>query len=217
MRVLGGVRNLGSFRDFSLRLEYQTGNFGNFAITQKEFVMNSKLARLILVVLAALSLSACFETLSKRPAGYVRDASGIPRGYFIPPGTSDTEQLLWVKNEEEKHCGEKRREDILIGAVVGAAAGALIAGRGSSASGAVIGGIGGAAAGSMTVGEYCSMLQTTRGLIQTQTNAQLPVETLRCKQVFDSRTGKWFIPAGGCQRDVQQQQVLPARPSYVPR
>jgi len=32
MRVLGGVRDLGSFRDFSLRLEYQTGNFGNFAI-----------------------------------------------------------------------------------------------------------------------------------------------------------------------------------------
>ncbi len=32
MRVLGGMRDLGSFRDFSFRLEYQGQEFGNFAI-----------------------------------------------------------------------------------------------------------------------------------------------------------------------------------------
>ena len=178
--------------------------------------MNTKFFRLIIVItLAVLSTTGCFETLSKRPAGYVRDATGIPRGYYIPEGKSDTEQLLWIKEEEKKYCGEKRWEDILIGAAIGAGAGALIAGKGSSASGAVIGGIGGASAGAMTVGEYCSNLQTTRGLIQAQTNAQLPVETLRCKQVFDSRAGKWVI--GACQRDIQQQQTLDALPKYVPR
>ncbi|MBP7811795.1 MAG: hypothetical protein KA054_03055 [Candidatus Moranbacteria bacterium] len=175
--------------------------------------MNTKFVRLVLVVLASLSLAGCFETLGRRPAGYTHQG-----GYLIPPGQSAEEQLVWVNQEEAVRCGpDARRLDIITGVVIGAAAGAVIASRGSRATGAVLGGLGGGAIGTMSVGDYCSTLQRSRGLIQAHITAQLPVETLRCKQVFDSRTGKWFIPAGGCQRDVQQQQVLPARPSYVPR
>ncbi len=179
--------------------------------------MNTKFFRLIIVITAVLSTTGCLETLSKRPAGYVRDASGIPRGYYIPEGLSKTEQLRWVQVEESKYCGEQGRGEILIGAAIGAAAGAAIAGKGARGTGAIIGGIAGAGAGSITRGEYCRNLQTTRGLIQAEINSQLPVETYQCEQVYDPRTKQWVIPEGACRRNIQQQQVLPVRPAYVPR
>ncbi len=175
--------------------------------------MNTKFVRLVLVVLASLSLAGCFETLGRRPAGYTHQG-----GYLIPPGQSAEEQLAWVNQEEAVRCRpDARRLDIITGVVIGATAGAVIASRGSRATGAVLGGLGGGAIGTMSVGDYCSTLQRTRGLIQAHITAQQPVETYQCQQVFDTKTGKWVIPEGACQRNIQQQRTLDALPKYIPR
>ncbi len=178
--------------------------------------MNAKLISLFLLIVSLL-LEGC-GGLGQRPSGYVYDQAGMPRGYLIPAGRTAEEQLSWVDQEEYRYCrAESRQVDTIVGVAIGATVGAVLAGRNSRATGAVLGGLGGGVLGSMSTGEYCRMLQTTRGLLQAHIKSQRPVETYRCEQVYDPRTKRWVIPEGACRRGVDQRQMLPARPVYVPR
>jgi hypothetical protein len=143
--------------------------------------MNTKLISLILLV-SSLLLGGCIETLAKRPDGYVSDQAGVPHPYIIPPGRTAGEQLSWLEREEYQKCGPNAvRADTIVGVAVGATLGAVLAGRSSRATGAVLGGVGGGALSSMSVGRYCSMLRTTRGLVMQQ------IEDNRAKSVCTHR------------------------------
>ncbi len=148
--------------------------------------MNTKLISLILLVSSFL-LGGCIETLAKRPAGYVYDQTGTPRGYLIPAGRTAQEQLVWVNQEEYRYCrAESRQVDTIVGVAIGATVGAVLAGRGSRATGAALGGLGGGVLGSMSTGEYCSMLQTTRGLITQKIADDSPRSNCRHYQVEEN-------------------------------
>jgi hypothetical protein len=147
--------------------------------------MNAKLISLFLLI-ASLLLGGC-GGLGQRPAGYVYDQAGMLRGYLIPAGRTAQEQLTWVNQEENRYCRpESRQIDTIVGVAIGATVGAVLAGRGSRATGAALGGLGGGVLGSMSTGEYCSMLQTTRGLITEKIAADSPRSNCRHHQVEEN-------------------------------
>ncbi len=182
------MRNLGSFRGFSLRLEYQTGNFGILplainSLTYGGITMNTKLISLLLLGISLL-LGGC-GGLGVQPDGYVVDQTGRAHPYIIPPGRTTGEQLSWLEREEYQRCGPNAvRADTIAGVAVGATLGAVLAGRCARATGAVLGGVGGGALSSMTVGQYCSMLRTTRDLVTQQ------IEDNRAKSACVHRQGE---------------------------
>ncbi len=145
--------------------------------------MNTKLISLLLLVISLL-LGGC-GGLGVQPDGYVADRMGVPHPYIIPPGRTAGEQLSWLEREEYQKCGPNAvRTDTMVGVAVGATLGAVLAGRGARAIGAVAGGVGGGALSSMTVGRYCSMLRTTRGLVMQQ------MEDNRAKSACVHRQGE---------------------------
>lgn len=150
--------------------------------------MNTNFFRLIIVItLAVLSTTGCLKTFAQRPAGYVPDQMGVPHPYIIPPGRTVGEQLKWIEREEYAKCSDSAsRVDTITGVVVGATLGAVLAGRGSRATGAVLGGLGGGALSSMSIGEYCAMLQTTRGLIMQKIADDSPRSSCRHYQVEEN-------------------------------
>lgn len=151
--------------------------------------MNTKLCTLLLAI--SFLLGGCIETLAKRPDGYVPDQMGVPHPYIIPPGRTIGEQLSWVEREEYRKCGENAsRADTITGVVVGATLGAVLAGRGSRATGAVLGGVGGGVLSSMSLGQYCGMLRTTRGLIMQKIANDSPQSVCQHRQVEEN--GRWY-------------------------
>ena len=149
--------------------------------------MNTKLISLLLLV---LSLGGC-GGLGTHPDGYVVDQAGRAHPYIIPPGRTAGEQLAWLEREEYQRCGPNAvRTDTIAGVAVGATLGAILAGKGSRAIGAVFGGVGGGALSSMSIGQYCSMLRTTRGLVAQQIEDNKPKSA--CVHRQGERDGKRY-------------------------
>ncbi len=145
--------------------------------------MNTKLISILILALSLL-LGGC-GGLGTHPDGYVVDQTGRAHPYIIPPGRTAGEQLSWLEREEYQKCGPNAvRTDTMVGVAVGATLGAVLAGKGSRATGAALGGVGGGALSSMTVGRYCSMLRTTRGLVMQQ------IEDNRSKSACVHRQGE---------------------------
>lgn len=150
----------------------------------EELVMNANKLMSLLLIAAAMFLNGC-AVHGHRPAGYVYDSIGVPHGYLIPTGRTAEDQLRWVDLEEQRYCSRNARmADTIVGVVIGATSGAVIAGRAARAPGAVIGGLGGGTVSSVGVGQYCGMLQTTRGLITQK------IEDYSAKSICQHRQGE---------------------------
>ncbi len=158
------------------------------------------------IVALSFLLGGC-GGLGQRPDGYVADRMGVPHGYIIPPGRTAEAQLRWLEQEGTRYCHpDSTRRDALVGAVAGAAIGAVLGGSGSRATGAVLGGIGGGGLASMSIAEYCSVLRTTQGLVLQQMENNKPKSECRHQQFEEN--GKRRYSRTDC------SSTTGARPGY---
>lgn len=158
------------------------------------------------IVALSFLLGGC-GGLGQRPDGYVADRMGVPHGYIIPPGRTAEAQLWWLEQEGTRYCHpDSTRRDALVGAVAGAAIGAVLGGSGSRATGAVLGGIGGGGLASMSIAEYCSVLRTTQGLVLQQMENNKPKSECRHQQFEEN--GKRRYSRTDC------SSTTGARPGY---